>query len=356
MKKILITGGAGFVGSSISIALKENFQGCDVIVLDNLYRKGSELNLPRLKSNGIKFIRGDVRNPKDIEQAGKMDFLIECSAEPSVLAGKDGDTDYLIQTNLYGALNCAEYCRKSNAGMLFLSTSRVYPFEKLLKCGLHETEKRFDFSEKQDIAGISPEGLTEKFPMDGARSLYGATKYASEIMLAEYRDRFSIPVIINRCGVIAGPWQFGKSDQGIAVFWTAAHIFKKTLKYIGFGGSGKQVRDFLHIKDLIDLIIMQLKTPEAFSAEKIFNAGGGKKTSASLIELSGICAEITGNSLSIAAEKETRYADIPVYITDNSKINAFRGWSPRRSMRDIIADINDWIKNTPEASRLFESN
>ena len=167
---------------------------------------------------------------------------------------------------------------------------------------------------------------------------------------------FSIPVIINRCGVIAGPWQFGKADQGIAVFWTAAHIFRKPLKYIGFGGGGKQVRDFLHIKDLTELIIMQLEKPEAFSAEKVFNAGGGKKTSASLIELSEICAEITGNNPNITPEQETRYADIPVYITDNSKMNGFCKWSPHRSMRDIITDINDWIKNTPEAFRLFEGN
>ena len=193
LKKILITGGAGFVGSNIAVALKRHYSDLEVIALDNLYRKGSELNLPRLKKNGVEFIRGDVRNPQDIAMAGKIDFLIECSAEPSVLAGKDGDTDYLVQTNLYGAVNCAEYCRKNNAGMIFLSTSRVYPIEPLLNCSLTENSTRFELSDEQSVSGLSSKGVSEDFPMKGARSIYGATKYAAEIMIEEYRQAFSIP-------------------------------------------------------------------------------------------------------------------------------------------------------------------
>jgi CDP-paratose 2-epimerase len=353
MKKILITGGAGFVGSNIAIALKRHFSGLEVAALDNLYRKGSELNLPRLSENGVKFIRGDVRNPQDIALSGKIDFLIECSAEPSVLAGKDGDTDYLVQTNLYGAVNCAEYCRKNNAGMVFLSTSRVYPIKPLVNCNFAEKPTRFKLSDKQEVAGLCSEGVSEDFPMQGARSIYGATKYAAEIMLEEYRQTFSIPVVINRCGVIAGPWQFGKVDQGIAVFWLASHMFGNPLKYIGFGGTGKQVRDMMHIDDLTGLVCLQLKEPAKF-ANGVWNAGGGREISVSLLELTEICGRITGKKLPIGSEPETRYADIPVYISDTGKIKTCCGWKAELTVEKIIEDIYVWLKDTPAAQKLLK--
>ena len=352
LTKILITGGAGFVGSNIAVALKRHFGDLEVTVLDNLYRKGSELNLPRLEKHGIRFIRGDVRNPQDIALSGKIDFLIECSAEPSVLAGKDGDTDYLVQTNLYGAVNCAEYCRKNNAGMIFLSTSRVYPVEPLVNCNLIEKPARLELSDKQKVAGLCSKGVSEDFPMNGARSIYGATKYAAEIMLEEYRQTFSIPVVINRCGVIAGPWQFGKVDQGIAVFWLASHMFERPLKYIGFGGAGKQVRDMMHIDDLTDLVFLQLKEPAKF-ANGVWNVGGGREISVSLVELTEICEKITGNKISIGSDQETRYADVPVYISDTGKISTFCGWRAKLKVEKIIEDIYIWLKYTPEARQLF---
>jgi len=352
MKRILITGGAGFVGSNLAVAAKRAWADAKVVAFDNLYRKGSELNVPRLEEAGIEFRKGDVRSPEDLDAAGSADLLVECSAEPSVLAGSDGDTSYLIQTNLQGALNCAEYCRKRGAAMIFLSTSRVYPIKPLVDCALRETGTRFEFAEEQKIPGLSPEGVSEEFPLNGPRSLYGATKLAAETMLEEYRDAFGIPIVIDRCGVIAGPWQFGKADQGIAAFWTAAHVFRKPLKYIGFGGSGKQVRDMLHIDDLARLVLEQAANPGNF-AEGAFNVGGGRGSSASLLELTEICAETTGNRIEISPEPTTRYADIPVYVTDNSKITGHCGWKPLKNVRDIIGDIHNWIRETHGTEKLF---
>jgi CDP-paratose 2-epimerase len=352
MKKILVTGGAGFVGSNLAIALKENFENCEVIVLDNLYRQGSELNIPRLESVGITFINGDIRKVSDLNKCGKFDFLIECSAEPSVLAGKNGDTSYLIQTNLQGALNCVELCRQYDAGMLFLSTSRVYPIKPQIEAELIEMETRFELSDNQKICGYSAAGIAENFPMNGERSLYGGTKYAAEIMLEEYRSAFSLPIIINRSGVIAGPWQFGKADQGIAAFWIASHLMGKKLKYIGFGGSGKQVRDMLHIDDLIRLVLVQLASPEKFS-QGVFNIGGGRKISASLLELTQICQKITGKTIPIGSEPETRYADIPVYLSDNSKIKNVCSWQPEKNIETLIEDIHNWLLQTPAVHELF---
>ena len=119
--------------------------------------------------------------------------------------------------------------------------------------------------------------------------------------------------VINRCGVIAGPWQFGKVDQGVFTLWMLAHYFKKdNLKYIGFGGEGKQVRDLLHIEDLFNLVDFELKNMDKVNG-RIYNVGGGKDISLSLLETTKICQEITGNIISIGKESGTRPADITIY-------------------------------------------
>jgi CDP-paratose 2-epimerase len=199
--------------------------------------------------------------------------------------------------------------------------------------------------------------------MEGARSLYGATKYAAEIMLEDYAQAFDFPLVIDRFGVIAGPWQFGKSDQGIAPFWTAAHLFGKSLTYIGFGGHGKQVRDFLHIADAINLIISQIRKIDKFACDRRiptktspFNAGGGLKNSASLLELTTLCRKITNKTVPIGSEKETRYADIPIYISDNSKINSVCGWMPQKNLETVISDIYEWLIACPSAKKIFSTN
>src|SRR4051794_11741987 len=130
-RRVLITGGAGFVGSNLASALRRRHPGWGIVAFDNLKRRGSELNLPRLREEGIDFVHGDVRNPADLDALGEIDALVECSAEPSVLAGTDGSPDYVVQTNLLGAYHCLELARRRDADMVFLSTSRVYPVATL---------------------------------------------------------------------------------------------------------------------------------------------------------------------------------------------------------------------------------
>ena len=115
--RILVTGGAGFVGSHLALALKEKFPSSKVIALDNLKRRGSELNLSRLSQGGVEFMHGDVRNPGDLGFM-ELDWIIECSAEPSALAGRFGDTDYLVHTNLLGTYHCLELARRCKAGII----------------------------------------------------------------------------------------------------------------------------------------------------------------------------------------------------------------------------------------------
>ena len=346
----LVTGGAGFVGASLAIRLKSNYPNSRVISLDNLRRRGSELNVPRLIQHGIEFIHGDIRNREDLAGIGKVDSIIECSAEPSVLAGYSSSPDYLINTNLLGTVNCLEFARRYDSIFIMLSTSRVYPYRSINSVDFYETENRFELEDDQEIPGSSGAGFTEDFPLTGARSLYGATKLASELLIQEYVDMYGIHAVINRCGVITGPWQFGKIDQGVVALWVAKHFWEQQLSYIGFGGEGKQVRDILHVDDLFRLVDIEMKIIESLSGE-MFNVGGGRKVSMSLKELTQLCQKYTGNSVSIKRIEENRPADIRIYLTDNSKISKSTGWKPEVSVENIIEQIVAWIKDNENSLR-----
>ncbi len=342
-KTVLITGGAGFIGSNLAVSFKQKYPDLNIIALDNLKRRGSELNITRLKENNISFLHGDIRSPEDLVLNTKVDLLIECSAEPSVLAGFGDNPAYIINTNLTGTVNCLELARKNSADIIFLSTSRVYPYEAINRINTEELETRFDWQDNQKIEGWSKQGIDVNFPTQGAKTLYGATKLCSEILLQEYITNYGIKGVINRCGVIAGAGQFGKSDQGVFTFWMLAHYFTKKLKYIGFGGKGKQVRDLLHIDDLFSLIDLELQTLDKISG-KTYNAGGGRKVSLSLLETTKICEEITGNYIPIGSETVDRPGDIAIYLTDNGNVSGNLGWHPAKTSEDILRDIYNWIR------------
>lgn len=341
--KILITGGCGFVGSNLAIIFKSKYPDYHIIAFDNLKRRGSELNIQRLKERNIEFIHGDIRNPEDFDSIGELNSIIDCSAEPSVLAGLNNTPNQTININLVGTINILNLAIKKKASFLFLSTSRVYPIKFLNEIKYHEDTTRFQISPEQVISGLSPKGISERFPIDGFRSLYGASKLSSEIIIQEYIEFFNLKAVINRCGVIAGPNQMGKVDQGVTVLWVARHFWKKPLGYFGFGGQGKQVRDVIHIEDLVKLIDIQIHNMVEYNS-KTFNVGGGNDVSFSLCELTEHCAEVTGNKIKIDSVPETRVADIPIYITDNSLIESTVNWKVERSVKDIVSDIFTWIQ------------
>ncbi|HKV40732.1 MAG TPA: NAD-dependent epimerase/dehydratase family protein [Blastocatellia bacterium] len=339
--RILITGGAGFVGSNLAIALKTAFPAAEVVCLDNLYRRGSELNLPRLRAGEIRFLHGDVRD-RDSFPPGPFDFLIEASAEPSVMAGLDGSPDYLIQSNLMGAYHCLEKARLWKSRFLFLSTSRVYPIQRLESHPYREEATRFCW-EDQATGGISSSGVSELADMSGPRSLYGYTKYAAEQLIEEYRAAFGVKAVVNRCGVIAGPWQFGRVDQGVAALWVLAHHFRRSLSYIGYGGMGKQVRDFLHASDLCDLVVEQVREFDQWDGW-VGNVAGGASNSASLCELTTLCREIVGHTIPISSVPANRPADLRIYIGDCARLFSRTAWRPKRDVRRIVQDIAVWVR------------
>ena len=340
---IVITGGAGFVGSNLAVSLKHTFEHVRVTAFDNLLRRGSELNLDRLSRSGVNFVHGDIRCLEDLARLSGFDLLIECSAEPSVHAGLDGTPAAVVNINLVGAANCLEAARRQGAAVLFLSSSRVYPIAALNALSYIEETSRFSLFDGDQEDGWSARGISERFSLIGPRSFYGATKLASEMLLQEYVFNYKLPGLIYRCGVIAGPWQMGKVDQGFVSLWVASHHFRKPLRYTGFGGIGKQVRDVLHIDDLSDLVALHLSDTSVWDG-RVYNVGGGNTVSTSLLELTALCQQFIGNEISITSEPKTSPVDVRIYISDCTSVTRDTSWAPQRSLEDIVKSTTHWLR------------
>lgn len=344
-ERILITGGAGFIGATLAIRLSE--AGFQVCCMDNFLRRGSELNLPRLRDAGANFVHGDIRCPEDFDRIEDFDLLIDCAAEPSVHAGASGSPRFVVQNNLVGSINCFEEARRRCAAVLFLSTSRVYPIASINAVPWVRSTNRFEWEIPDGMSGVSELGVDEEFPLEGARSFYGASKLTSEIVAAEYAQSAGTPTLINRCGVIAGPWQMGRVDQGFVALWASRHLFKKPLSYAGWGGEGFQVRDVLHVDDLVDLLIKQIAKPEFFDG-RVYNVGGGRTISTSLVELTMLCRQLTGTSLKIGQRRQTNPLDVRIYVTDASRVRKDFDWCPTRSLSTIVRDTVEWLQENRE--------
>ena len=341
-ERILIIGGAGFIGSNLALSFKRDRSSATVIAFDNLKRRGSELALSRLRAGGVEFMHGDIRSVDDLAAVGPANVLIEASAEPSVHAGYGADPNYVVHTNLFGAANCLEYARRHGSEFVFLSTSRVYSIEALRGLPLDQNDNRFFLRSGVQQPGVSAAGISEAFSLSGHRSLYGATKLAAEMLVEEYRAMYGLRTVINRCGVISGPWQMGKVDQGFVVLWLARHLFGGPLSYMGFGGDGLQVRDVLHVDDLYNLIVAQLSGLNKCSG-RFFNVGGGMARSVSLRELTSRSEKLSGRTIEFGRIPETRGADIPFYVSDCRAVTQTIGWMPKRSLDQIFEDVWRWL-------------
>lgn len=329
--KILITGGCGFIGSNIAIALKKKFK---VFSLDNLSRKGSILNEIRLKKNKIKNFRIDIKNFNSVKKLPKFDIIIDCCAEVAVEKSTK-DLDKVFDTNLVGTFNILKKVKTDKAKIIFLSTSRVYSIEKLSNLiSKKNINKKINIKKNMLI--------NESFSTNSPITFYGYTKLSSENLIKEFSNFYNIDYLINRMGVIAGPWQFGKQDQGFVTFWIWKHIQKLKLKYIGYGGHGFQVRDVLHIDDLVNLIFLQITKLKKIKNDT-FNVGGGYKNSINLHELTILCRKITGNITYIGKIKSTSPYDVPIYVTNNLKVEKTYNWKPKKKIKDIIFDVNNWL-------------
>ena len=341
--RILITGGCGFVGSNLAIYLKKKLINSKIFSLDNLYRKGSGINRNRLKSFKIKNYKINIQDYKKIFKLPKFDLIIDCCAEPAIEASNK-DPDRVISTNLFGTFNILKKCSKDKSKIIFLSTSRVYSIDSLKKL-----IRKKNISQKINVNFK----INEKFQTMFPKSLYGFSKLSSEDLIKEYNYSSNIKYIINRFGVIAGPWQFGKQDQGFISMWVANHLFKRKLFYKGFGGNGNQVRDIIHIEDVCKIIYLQIKNFNK-KFNNTFNIGGGLKNSISLKELTEKCERLTLNKLKIKKIKKTSIFDVPYYVTDNKKINKFYKWHPSKNIDKILSDIYEWMLKNKKVGKFFK--
>ena len=346
--RLLITGICGFVGSSLANWFRERDPSCEIIGIENFVRPGSETNRTVLRSRGIRIQHGDVRNASDFESLPAVDWVVDAAANPSVLAGVDNRTSsrQVIEHNLYGTVNLLEYCKRVEAGLILLSTSRVYSIAALAALPLTKGNEAFEWDENaKPPVGASINGLTTKFSTSPPISLYGSTKLASEALALEYHHSFSFPVWINRCGVIAGAGQFGTAEQGIFSYWIHAYAQKRPLKYIGFDGSGRQVRDALHPGDLAELIAQQIDYSQK-PGTTMFNVGGGTDNAMSLAQLTSWCARRFGKH-SVESDLTPRFFDVPWLVMDNQQTTAQFKWRPKRDLPFILNEIADHAQRNP---------
>lgn len=350
--RILISGICGFVGSALARYLLESQAGLKIYGFDNFSRAGSHLNRDVLKALGVEVFHADVRFESDMEQMPQVDWIIDAAANPSVLAGVDGISSprQVLDSNLYGTINLLENARRHNSGFILLSSSRVYSISVLKKVPLREDGGALVFdSSKEAPAGVSAKGLDEAFSTQAPISLYGATKLASEVLALEYAETYKLPVYVNRAGVIAGAGQFGKPDQGIFTYWINSYLHKKPLKYIGFGGTGHQLRDAMHPKDLALLVRKQM-SKSGSGQNDIINVGGGADNAMSLKQLSDWCEKRFG-AHTVDSVKEDRQLDIPWVVMDSSLAQRTIGFEITMKLPEILEEIArhaeahpDWLK------------
>jgi CDP-paratose 2-epimerase len=346
--KILITGVCGFVGSRLALALSDRLENVEISGIDNLSRPGSEGNRAPLEARGVRFVHGDVRARSDVDSLPACDWVIDAAANPSVLAGVDGRSSprQVTEHNLLGTLNALEYCREHKAGIVLLSSSRVYSVRHLAALPVAARGDQFVLDTGQSLPpGISEAGLAEAFSVSQPISVYGATKLASEIMAIEYGCTFGFPVWVNRCGVLAGAGQFGTAEQGIFSYWLHAHAARRPLRYIGFGGHGHQVRDAFHPADLAALVTAQMRRDPPI--DPIYNAGGGAANAMSLAQLTRWCDERFGKN-EPQPDSRPRPFDIPWLVMNSARARADLGWSPERSLASILEEIVDHVRNHPD--------
>jgi CDP-paratose 2-epimerase len=345
--KILITGVCGFAGSCLAKTFRESAPDWELIGIDNFIRSGSELNRTALKKIGVTVIHADIRCAADIDNLPDADWIIDAAANPSVLAGIDGKSSsrQVVEHNLFGTVNLLEYCKRSHAGFILLSTSRVYSVGPLANLVVEVHDRAFRPKPNALPYGITVNGVTEAFSTSPPVSLYGSTKVASEHLALEYGETFGIPVWINRCGVLAGAGQFGRIDQGIFSFWIHSYRAKRPLRYIGFGGKGYQVRDCLHPRDLLPLLNAQMQAGKKNT--RIVNVSGGIANAMSLAQLTDWCEQQFGPH-KIDSQPDGRPFDVPWLVLDSDLARREWDWRPQTKLNDVLEEIAQHAEHNPD--------
>lgn len=341
--KVLITGGAGMVGSHSAEYYAK--KGCNVVILDNLMRsklfgygkKSVEYNWNYLKKyKNIKMVRGDIRNKENIKEAvGKgVDLCIHTAGQPGVsLSCKEPMEDFSI--NAFGTLNVLEYIRQKckDAAFLYCSTNKVYG-ENVDKIRLIEKEKRYVYD------GVK--GISEEIPIDlTGHTPYGASKYAGDIYTQEYAHSYGMKTAVFRMSCIYGIRQFGFEDQGWVAHFIISNVFKRPITIYG---NGKQVRDLLYVENLVEAYDKFFKSSVRHA---VYNIGGGEENTISLLEFIEMIENYTGIKMKYSFD-EWRPSDQKVYISDISRVTKTLDWKPGISPAKGVELLTKWVKENKE--------
>src|ERR1041384_6302524 len=334
-KPILITGGAGFVGSNLAHRLLS--AGHKVRLLDNLSRAGVERNLRWLiETHGdlVDIEVPDLRNLSIIKQAVKDASQVFHFAAQVAVTSSLVDPIEDFEINARGTLNMLEAIRavQNPPPLIFTSTNKVYG-------NLHDLAFTKQATRYAPIdSSICQRGIAQNMPLD-FHSPYGVSKGAADQYVIDYARTYRLPALVFRMSCIYGPHQYGNEDQG----WVA-HFVIRTLggKPITIYGDGRQVRDILFVEDLVDAFLLAQQHMKTLSGHA-FNIGGGPANSISLLELLDLLTALNGGDLIVRFE-DWRAADQRYYVADTSKFSGLTGWPPPSGMREGVRRLHEWIK------------
>lgn len=339
-RTVLITGGAGFIGSNLAERLLQT-PDTDVRIFDNQSRVGVARNIAWLKSRAhgnLDVIEGDVRNAEAVRAA--VDGATEIyhfAAQVAVTTSVD-DPASDFQVNAVGTFNVLEAARKSplKPFMLYTSTNKVYGSLESVPVLADATRYR---AKDPLFQGVN------EFQCLDFHSPYGCSKGTADQYVRDYARIYDLPTVVFRMSCIAGPRQFGNEDQG----WVAHFLYSVlTGKRITIYGDGLQVRDVLHVHDLVDAMV-KVREQSATTRGHVFNVGGGPQRSHSVMEMLNAIEQVTGKSVRLE-HREVRPGDQPLYISDTSKLELLTGWKPRRELPTILSDIRDFWREGHEHS------
>lgn len=338
-RPVLVTGGAGFIGTNIASRILDS--GRPVVVLDNMSRSGVDQNALWLKQRygaNVRIILGDVRNRTDIKRAtegvGHVFHLAAQTAVTESLADPLSD----FETNTVGTINLLEELRTmpQPPSIIYTSTNKVYG--PLTDLSLRDAGKRCEPTEPD----LMENGICEEKRID-LRTPYGCSKGAAEQYVLEYGRSFGVPAIVFRMSCIYGPHQFGTEDQGWVAHFLAQALEGRPLTIFG---DGRQVRDILHVHDLVNAFLLAWKDIGAL-AGSAFNIGGGPANSISLLELVDVITSLTGQRPAVSFDSQ-RPADQRYYVSNSTRFQDATGWVPRVGVRSGITNLLDWLSETRE--------
>jgi CDP-paratose 2-epimerase len=333
--KVVVTGGAGFIGSNLVDRLAG--AGASVVVLDDLSRAGVEQNLAWLLARHgarVAHVRADVRSARDVAAAlDGADQVFHLAAQVAVTTSLlDPRRDFEI--NALGTLNVLEAVRAQPRppSLVYTSTNKVYG--ALPDVPLRETGARWEPEDEM----LRARGVSEARPLD-FHSPYGCSKGAADQYIRDHARSFGLPSVVFRMSCIYGPRQLGTEDQG----WVAHFLLRGLAgEPLTIYGDGKQVRDLLFVDDLIDALVLAARNARDL-AGRAFNIGGGPGATLSLIELLARMAELDGRrpELRFAAE---RCGDQRYYVSDHQAFTAATGWRPQVGVDEGLVQLHDWLR------------